>query len=286
MHRAALLGGLLLSCVGKPPVPCTQCGDLCVDLTTDPANCGNCGNTCNSMQLCTNGSCHDVDCPASETRCGDSCVDPQTDVANCGGCGRTCNVGQVCQTGNCVASCAAPLTLCEMACIDPDHDPKNCGGCGVQCAPDHVVAAACVNMSCSYSQCAPNYADCDGLLQNGCETETDFDLYNCGGCGVFCLPAHVTSRLSDGGVFVDPDAGEPCNPADAGDAGCPLPQPPRGALCATGRCAYQACAPGWADCDGVTLNGCETPVLEDVNNCGGCFVQCGAAQSCDGGSCE
>ena len=27
---------MLLSCVGKPPVPCTQCGNSCVDLVTDP----------------------------------------------------------------------------------------------------------------------------------------------------------------------------------------------------------------------------------------------------------
>jgi hypothetical protein len=200
------------------------------------------------MQFCQAGSCHTVDCPSGETRCGDVCVDFQTDVAHCGGCSNTCPTGQLCQMGNCVSTCADPLLPCSMACVDPSIDPKNCGGCGVQCAPDHAVAAACVAKACSYSQCLSDYADCDGLLQNGCETETDVDVRNCGGCDHHCVPVHVAAMLADGGL-------------DVGDGG----EPPKGATCSTGVCGYQACAPGWVDCDGVRENGCETPAVD-----GGC----------------
>lgn len=248
MPRALGLALCVIACVGAPPQPCTQCGGQCVDLNSDSANCGNCGNTCNAMQFCKAGSCHSVDCPTGETRCGDLCVDLLSNAANCGGCGAPCASGQLCQMGNCVSSCAAPLLSCSMACVDPANDPKNCGGCGVHCAPDHVVAAACVNKGCSYAQCLDAYADCDGTPQNGCETEVDVDVRNCGGCGRRCTPLHVAAMLPDGGL-------------DEGDGG----QPARGATCSNGTCGYQQCAPGWLDCDGARENGCETADLD-----GGC----------------
>lgn len=46
---------------GCPAAPCsapmTTCGGSCVDLTTDPTNCGACGATCTKAQHCMSGVC-------------------------------------------------------------------------------------------------------------------------------------------------------------------------------------------------------------------------------------
>ena len=43
----------------------------------------------------------------------------------------------------------------------------------------------CEQGVCGY-QCSPNYADCDGDVDNGCETPLLDDPLNCGACGVRC----------------------------------------------------------------------------------------------------
>jgi hypothetical protein len=37
------------------------CGAACVDLTTDPNNCGACGTTCGATLMCIAGSCTTCD---------------------------------------------------------------------------------------------------------------------------------------------------------------------------------------------------------------------------------
>ena len=83
----------------------TVCGTGCVDMTTNNANCGSCGNACDSPRTCGSGKCN---CPSSYTDCNGQCVDTQIDAQNCGGCGKACT--GVCSSGACQAStCAADL---------------------------------------------------------------------------------------------------------------------------------------------------------------------------------
>ena len=48
---------------GVCALPCTcdagqtLCGDVCVDLTSDAANCGTCGGACNENETCSDGAC-------------------------------------------------------------------------------------------------------------------------------------------------------------------------------------------------------------------------------------
>ncbi len=48
----------LAACGPNTNAECTVCGDnACVDVRTDPANCGECGNVCAGNQVCAGGTC-------------------------------------------------------------------------------------------------------------------------------------------------------------------------------------------------------------------------------------
>jgi len=68
---------------------------------------------------------------------------------------------------------------------------------------------------------------------------------------------------------------------------CP-PRPNATMACLNAQCVIASCTPGFANCDGDILNGCETP-LNTLQNCGGCGVSCvlpNASSSCVSGSCS
>ena len=96
----------------------TECGNQCLDLTTDAKNCGSCGWTCTTKSpyftsdktwgeitmvgLCNHGKCY---CPMGGQICDNKCVSLQNDPYNCGSCGTRCPVfgsGQMkCVEGTC-----------------------------------------------------------------------------------------------------------------------------------------------------------------------------------------
>src|SRR5690606_12697461 len=83
------LGALTLAaCAGQPLVGActgteTLCGEgNCVDLSSDPRNCGACGIACASGEACVDGACS-TSCAEGEVVCGDRCVDLRTDLAHC-----------------------------------------------------------------------------------------------------------------------------------------------------------------------------------------------------------
>ena len=148
-----------------------------------------------------------------------------------------------CPTGHCVdgvCCIAAGCPTCE-AC-------GSTGSCapaerGTSCTTAHASASACDGQGgCGETQCDPGYLDCDSSLSNGCETA--IGLSNCGGCGILCIPYHVTLAV--------------CSASSAG-------------------CTYAACSPGYLDCDGDKTNGCETPI--SVSNCGTCGSICQPANA-------
>src|SRR5205814_3820326 len=86
-----------------------------------------------------------------------------------------------------------------------------------------------------------------------CESDTQGDPVNCGGCG------------------------KTCGAVQNGSAGC-----------ANGTCAVGKCNAGYGNCDNNPANGCETRTLTDANNCGACGNSCSGAnsqQSCSNGNC-
>ncbi|MBX3219657.1 MAG: hypothetical protein KF795_03990 [Labilithrix sp.] len=182
-------------------------------------------------------------------------------------------------------------------------DINNCGACGFECPAGggretfSCVAGACV-MQCNAAQ---NTLDCDGLADNGCETNMT-NSNHCGACGNKCSdPAKpcayqgppgsgsgVACGCKDGwlpcGTYCrdvqneDLNCGACLNRCDATGGGAPsYPNTYYG--CGNGSCGKLKCTALHAECDGDITNGCETHIVSD-DNCGGCGVACPAGQKC------
>jgi hypothetical protein len=83
----------------------TLCGELCVDLQTDDANCGACGRACAPGGGCVAGVCASAVCPSGFRICNGRCVDVRSDPANCGDCNAACPSFSGCGQGQCAAAC-------------------------------------------------------------------------------------------------------------------------------------------------------------------------------------
>jgi len=134
-------------CDGDPSNGCE------VDLATDRANCGQCGNACSSEDCGCRAGKLAANCAPGRADCDGSArngceVDSDISMQHCGGCGRVCHanghdaVSAICAAGRCLITCEAPAPLGEQ--------------------------------------------DCDGDAENGCEAELLTDDQNCGACGVRC----------------------------------------------------------------------------------------------------
>lgn len=199
-------------------------------------------------------------------------------------------------------SCPSPYTTCPdtaYCSVDLARDAKNCGACGIACDPILALrmGASCVNGQCAY-QCELDFHDCNGLLDDGCETRTDNDPKNCGVCGNACDEGTpcidgrcgcLLPTVACGGQCVDTTSdvsncggcGKACSNMDA-----PCnPMPPHTAVgCFQSECGKLVCDGPWGDCDDddtdvCASNGCETP-LDTVDNCGACGTKCLPGQEC------
>jgi hypothetical protein len=132
-------------CVAAPPPnPLATCGSVCSDTSSDPANCGGCGNACSNGGSCVSGQCTGGGCQGGQILCAGACTDPTSDPNNCGACGNACPDGDGCISSQCVpASCQDGQILCAGACTDPTSDPNNCGACGNVCSSGFCSEGTC-----------------------------------------------------------------------------------------------------------------------------------------------
>ncbi len=194
-----------------------------------------------------------------------------------------------CPTG--YTTCPLSSFRCEVNFLT---DRNNCGACGVVCpALDYERGALfeCVDGACAM-QCVQNFADCDGLLDNGCEVRIDTND-DCGVCGNKCAPDQPCNQGINGLECGCPDGkiycGEAgCVDSDWDDAHCGVcgNACDPGAIenntykgCVKGECGRTKCAGLWGNCDNDPSNGCEAP-LDTDDNCSACGAACGDAQKC------
>jgi len=151
----------------------------------------------------------------------DNGFDFQTDSLNCGDCNIICSAAgavPACVQGKCtIASCIPGY-------VDADKDPSN----GCECLLTNGGKEACDG--------ADN--DCDGVIDNGFDLQTDPN--NCGACGVLCNAANADS------------------------------------FCSQGVCAY-ACKSGHYDLDKNPADGCEyacVPTTDSTEICDGIDNDC------------
>jgi Stigma-specific protein, Stig1 len=145
----------------------SRCAGKCVNLLSDPHNCGRCGHSCGANQHCQNGTCH---CPSGQTICSGACVTLATNPKHCGSCGKACPAGEKCVSGRCQAQCPPGQAICGGACVDQMTDASACGASCVDCNSLPFVAQAhCSNGTCVIDRCAPDWLNCDGNPTNGCE---------------------------------------------------------------------------------------------------------------------
>jgi hypothetical protein len=264
----------------------------CANTATDNINCGACGHTCGTGEVCTNGACA-LTCGAL-TKCSPStgapyCANTTTDSDNCGACGIVCGTGQVCSGGVCTLSCGA-LTKCSPSagapyCANTTTDNANCGSCGNACTGANVCSNGVCTITCgALTTCTPSAGSpyCANTLT---------DNANCGSCGIACTGADV---CTNGVCTIACGALSTCTPSGAapycanlttdnsncGSCGTTCGS---GQVCNNGSCtltcgALSKCTPssGAAYCANFST---------DASNCGSCGQTCGAGQSCMGGVC-
>ena len=264
---------------GCPPgfADCDDDGSCETDTRSDPANCGSCGDVCVDTASgvatveCRSSMCRIATCDEGRADCDglrtNGCeIDLRTDDFHCGACDRGCSFfpgsgvsDSACEGGRCVvANCEAGRGDCNArfsdGCeTDTSTDVFHCGTCGNACT-ETAGEPMCMAGTCVSSCIEGETADCDADASNGCETAID-TRENCGGCGIAC-PAPGPGTFSE------------C----VRDVGGP-------------RCDAH-CMDGFADCDGLAANGCETAVSDTACGCGGATQDCEALAGAGGdGAC-
>ncbi len=223
----------------------------CVDVSSDPANCGACGNACAAGALCEGGQCRHNCTSFGGGGCDGS---PQADGGvDCGACG--------------TASMPCP----PYSCVDPSSDKYSCGSCGNVCGDGQLCSGGVCTTVCAASEVCSLKGACVGSCPNGgrvCGTvasnttgrcvDVSSDRSNCGACGHACA------------------AGETCEGGTCRTSCTPLPTAGCDAL--GGSCSQ--CGAASTLCGAVCVD-----ATSDRNNCGGCGKTCGNGQACSGGAC-
>ncbi len=215
------------------------------------------GSDCSSNN-CVQGKCATASCNdmlkngfESDIDCGGPQCPPCQLGKTCAGNSDCYGPTQSCQGGVCANTCPSGQVLCGGTCTDLTTNYMNCGSCGAACPSIVNGQGACVAGSCQVKQCNSGFANCDWSPYNGCETNMYNDTKNCGACGLVCS-AYANAVTA----------------------------------CNNSVCAISNCAQGFANCNGMTNDGCEVNIYGDDNNCGACGNVCGMFKSCSFGVCK
>ena len=282
-------------------------------------NCGLCGMTCSipgADVRCVQATCIFEACLPGFGNCdgnpGNGCELRVDTLAHCGGCRVACGTvehGQPgCNDGLCgIAECDSGFSDCDgdvrNGCETALDTLNSCGACDTRCEFESA-SSACASGTCVLESCAGGYANCDDVAQNGCEVSLADDVNNCGTCGRACDASGsggnfecvngecVVTTCPAGLADCDSDANNGCETSvrtltDCGGCGMACNFTNANGDCSSGTCAFDACLPGFGDCDGNTNNGCEVSLATDTD-CGICGRACDVSggRMCSGGQCS
>jgi hypothetical protein len=190
---------------------------------------------------------------SSATLCTYTFTNPVFGCSNaCGASLANANGASCSATGVCTYNCTAGYQHCSTSdgsgCETAINTVANCGSCTTACSATTFVNVSdlgCTSNQCSWTTCDQGSANCDGSLSNGCETNTDSDVNNCGTCNTSCTSAALNVNTS-------------------------------AIYCSAGSCVVppSACVSGWLDCAGGT-GGCQTNASAPTS-CGSCGNDCTA----------
>jgi hypothetical protein len=163
------------------PVSCSQpldsaCSGTCADLSTDTANCGECGRPVPAGGVCQGGV---PMCTGSMVACANGCVDLDTSITDCNACGvdckswaaarglpsdayLTCAAGTGCQT----AVTAWTLATCDSICAGKGLTCLNQKSCSIDYSPYYTPSTygGCVSFETSTNGCLNELGiACDAL---------------------------------------------------------------------------------------------------------------------------
>jgi hypothetical protein len=193
--------------------------DGCEQLLNTLQSCGACGASCdtvNAWPTCETGECVVDECFTDFDDCDGNPTDCETaldSLEHCGACDAAC------ARENASVACGGPPgeRVCELTSCDGDFgdcdedsangcesdldsDDHNCGACDNDCsAKGNLDQGLCVAGHCIFD-CQENFADCDGLESNGCETNLQIE-----NCSPRCFQRASNLDLSSYGYPSDVD---------------------------------------------------------------------------------
>ncbi len=230
---------------------------------------------------------------------------PTPDAGAAGSLGSGGSVSGNCFPGAKVCPDAASGKLTCVAANTPETGCADSTGC-TPCVLAHATAQCAGSGECEIAACDGGWQDCNGSAVDGCETNVDGDHSNCGACGTDCMATKGQNWICEAGTcivnYCDPDTLLDCDKdksngcevdskTDAANCkfcgnACDLPNAFN--ECQNQACVIKSCKGGWANCDGIEANGCETNIGTDPGHCGGCGTQCNTTNglpSCTAGKC-
>ncbi len=296
-------------------------GDLC-DPNIN-ALCGDCGvNRLEGDTLFCNDPCEPIPrCTPGILRCGQDEDTNHETIEQCDETGfdwivtSSCDAQEACQRNEnnqlqCIPLCTPNSQRCldgftievcaengrgwitQGICADqfscqPVGNSFDCQSCEERCAHLQNSQVSCgedARGECTFEQCLPNFRECNGFANDGCEPTND-----CGGCneldnniGDSCgncdstwvcdgpmaesLICESSQQIECGIACFDPET----DPDHCGECDNSCQRPGLSPMCHGGECFFEQCAPGFVDIDNNLQNGCEyscTPTNNGIEIC-------------------
>jgi hypothetical protein len=286
----------ILPVIGQCSANLSKCSGKCVNLQTDPDNCGACGFSVPYGETCINGQ---FSSSLEQSKSGSSTAPSGTTPAGS-------SLTSVTATGV-QGSCPTGLSSCNGTCRDLSNDAKNCGSCGnicpsgQNCQNDRCIlpGTSAPVVSTSVPITIVPELSCSGretLCGNSC-VDVFSDKKNCGVCSRACKSQEICVNARCGPACTESGTslcGDSCVDLDTDMNNCGscgtecetfLPNA-KGSLCTNGQCIISQCKPDYSDCNKKISDGCEVNLRLDASNCGACGGKCPEGQVCYSRKCS